>query len=190
MTIANETLGRLINDVSNLCTDCTYEDFVEKSEKIKEEISSLKSAVYYEEGYKDGEILAQKSLYDKIDFPKVERTGKVGRITAIVGVCLVELSCLLLAIKGVNGNLCTALSFIGIFLFGGAYLGLTFWEVTKLAVRNKYNALNSALEETKNTAGVLESIEGMFNYIYNQAANKPEAFQKEEKPKKSRSKKS
>ena len=91
---------------------------------------------------------------------------------------------------GVNGNLCTVMSIISVFLFGGVYLGLTFWEVMKLAIRNKYNALKSSLEKTKNTAEVLESIEGMFDYVYKHAVNKPKAFAKENKPKKPRSKKS
>jgi hypothetical protein len=190
MTIANETLGKLIKDVSNLCIDCTYDEFVEKSKNIKETIDSLNSAIYYEIGYKDGEILFQKEIYDKINFPKVERIGKSGRIASIVGVCVVEVLCLILAIMGINGNLCTAISIISVFLFGGAYLGLTFWEVMKLSIRNKYNALKDSLEETKNTAEVLESIEGMFDYIHKYAVNKPEAFAKENKPKKPRSKKS
>lgn len=190
MTIANETLGKLMEDVTNLCIDCTYDEFVEKSKNIKETIDALNSAVYYEIGHKDGEILTQKEIYDKIDFPRVERIGKSGRIASIVGFCIVEVLCLILAIMGVNGNLCAVMSFIGVFTFGGVYLGLTFWEVMKLAIRNKYNALNSSLEETKNTAKVLKSIEGMFDYIHKHAVNKPEAFTKENKPKKPRSKKS
>ncbi len=190
MTITNETLGKLIKDVTNLCDNCTYDEFVERSKNIKGTISDLKSATYYEIGHKDGEILTQKEIYDKINFPKVERIGKSGRIASIVGVCIVEVLCLILAILGVNGNLCTVTSIISVFLFGGAYLGLTFWEVTKLVIRNKYNALKDSLEETKNTAEVMESIEGMFNYIYKNAVNKPEAFAKENKPKKPRSKKS
>lgn len=190
MTIANETLGKLIKDVTNLCDNCTYDEFVEKSKNIKETINDLKSAIYYEIGLRDGEVLTQKGIYDKINFQKVERIGKSGRIASIVGICILEVLCLILAIMGVNGNLCTVMSIIGVFIFGGVYLGLTLWEVMRLAIRNKYNALNSSLEETKNTAEVLKSIEGMFDYIHKHAVNKQEAFTKENKPKKPRSKKS
>lgn len=190
MTIANETLGKLIKDVTNLCDNCTYDEFIEKSKNIKETINDLKSAIYYEIGLKDGEILTQKRTCDKINFQKVERIGKSGRTASIVGLCGIELLWLILSIIGVNGSLCVDMSIISVFLFGGVYLGLTFWEVMQLAIRNKYNALKDSLEETKNTAEVLKSIEGMFNYIHKHAVNKQEAFTKENKPKKPRSKKS
>lgn len=190
MTIANETLGKLIKDITSLCDNCTYDEFVERSKNIKETISELNGAAFYEKSQEEAEILAQKKTYDKINFPKVERIGKSGRIASIIVFCVVELLWLILSIIGVNGSLCVDMSVISVFLFGGVYMGLTFWEVTKLAVRNKYNALKDSLEKTKNTAEVLKSLEGMLDYIYKHAVNKPEAFTKENKPKKPRSKKS
>ena len=190
MTITNETLGKLIKDITSLCDNRTYDEFVEKSKNIKETINKLKDLALFERGLEDSKIYFQKEAYDKINFPKVERIGKSGRIASIVGVCVLELLYLILSIIGVNGNFCTVMAILSVLLFGGVYLGLTFWEVTKIAIRNKYNALKGSLEETKNTVEVLESLQGMFDYIYKNAVNKPEAFPKENKPKKSRSKKS
>lgn len=179
MTVANETLGKLIKDITSLCDNCNYDDFVEKSEGIKETIAELKSLVLYEKGLEDSKRLFQKETYDKIDFPKVERIGKSGRIASIVGFCVLELLYLILAIMGVNGNFCAAMAILSTFLCGGAYLGITFWEVKKLVVRNVYNGLKESSEKTKNTV-ILESLEGMLDYIYNHTVSKP---------KKSRSKK-
>lgn len=190
MTVANETLGKLIKDITSLCDNHTYDEPVERYKSIKGTIYELSNMIFYEKGQKEAEILAQKRAYDNINFQKIERIGKSGRIASIVGFCVVELLWLILSIIGVNGSLCVDMSIISVFLFGGVYLGLTFWEVTKLAVKNKYNSLKDSLEETKTTAETLKNLEGMLDYIYKHAVNKPEAFTKESKQKKSRSKKS
>ena len=189
MTIANETLGKLIKDITSLCDNCTYDVFIKRSKNIKETIFDLKSLTLHEMGLEDSKRLFQKEIYDKIDFPKVERIGKTGRITSIVGVCVMELLWLILSIIGVNGDFCTVMAILSVFLFGGAYLGITFWEVKRLAVRNLYNGLKKVSENTKNTVEILDSLNGTFEYIYKNAVNKPEAFPTEVKPKKSRSKK-
>lgn len=190
MTIVNETLGKLIKDITSLCDSHTYDESVERYKSIKGTIYELSNATFYEKGQEEAEILAQKRAYDKINFQKIERIEKSGATALIVGVCIVELVCLLLAKIGVNSNLCTVMSIISVVLFGITYTGLALWGVAKLAVRDKYNSLQDSLEETTTTAEILKNLEGMLDYIYKHTVNKPEALTKESKQKKPRSKKS
>lgn len=173
MTIANETISKLIKDIAILCDNCMYDDFVEKSKGIKETIDKLKDVILYEKGLEDSKILFQKETYDKIDFQKVERIGKSATIATIVGVCVMDLLCLILVIIGVNSNFCTGMAILSVFLFGGIYLRILSWKVKKLAVRNVYNGLKKSSEETKNTVEVLESLEGVLDYVHKHAVNKP-----------------
>lgn len=62
MTIANETLGKPIKDITSLCDNHIYDEFVERHKSIKDTIDELNGAAFYEKSQEEAEILAQKKL--------------------------------------------------------------------------------------------------------------------------------
>lgn len=165
MVLENTTLCNLIKDVASLCNEPTCEGFVEKSKNIERSIKDLKNATIYEIWHKDYEISKQKTLYNKIDFPKVKFIGKIGRAISMALCISMCLLCLILYRNGINECMCTSILFLNLFVFGGTFIGLLVWEASRVSIESKYSRLKDSKRGIESTLETLENINNIFEYI-------------------------